>query len=91
MLPPQQLAHSNIIGLINTFVTNPSPSPPGAGKSKERRPPLSAAAEIRLLLTIHSRLEEQENVELRYLMFDALFGGAPGENKVSTYLLTTYL
>lgn len=57
---------------------------------KERRLPLSAVAEMQLLLTIHSRLEEQENVELRYLVFDAIFGGAHSESKVSIRILATY-
>ena len=43
---------------------------------------LNPLEEVQLLLTIHARLEEQENVKLRYCIFDAIFSEADEENKV---------
>lgn len=45
---------------------------------------LNPLEQIQLLLTIHTRLEEQEYVQLRYCMFDAIFSEASAEEgKVS--------
>ena len=40
---------------------------------------LTPAEEIQLLMSIHSQLEEQQSLEMRYCMFEAIFGGSGGD------------
>lgn len=75
---PPQLAHDKITGLIDMFILHidrPLTTPPTALST------LNPVKEMQLLLILHAQLQEQANLELRYCIFDALFGG--NETKVS--------
>ena len=70
----------NLIGLIDMFIfqRESSLAPPTASVLTERlrgSDPLSAAAEVQLLVAIHKHLEDQPDLSLRYCVFDAIFGG----------------
>lgn len=43
---------------------------------------LSPVEEMQLLMAIHSQLEEQQSLELRYCMFEAIFGGSGADKQV---------
>lgn len=70
-----------------SLTTTPSGGPGASGDSKGADEPttlpLNPVEEMQLLLNIHSQLEEQKNIEMRYCIFDAIFGGAGSEVKVS--------
>ena len=52
------------------------------GEEVGERKSLSAVEEIQLLLTLHSKLQELESMEIRYCMFDAILNGTDEEGKV---------
>lgn len=84
-------AQENLLGLIDAFVINPArsldPSSGGGEQGGEDGSDrfLNPLEEVQLLLTIHTRLEEQENAELRYCIFDTIFSEAADERKVSVF------
>ena len=98
-----QLAKDNILGLIDIFILHmkrpstksPAPSPPlpsgfpGGGGHGDYHPPLSAVEEMQLLLTIHSQLQDQKSLEMRFCIFDTVFGGDGEDSVVRTITLIT--
>ncbi len=51
---------------------------PSSGHGGEYFPPLSAVEEMQLLLTIHSQLQDQKRLEMRFCIFDAVFSADEG-------------
>ena len=66
-----------LLALVDTFVLKIPPKP--GVKSQKIEGALTPAEEIQLLMSIHSQLEEQQSLEMRYCMFEAIFGGSGGD------------
>ena len=66
-----------LLALVDTFVLKIPPKPGVKGQKMEGA--LTPAEEMQLLMSIHSQLEEQQSLEMRYCMFEAIFGGSGGD------------
>ena len=85
-----QCQRDNLIGLIDMFILcQPASLTPLFGGAKgvedqsNSRPPLNPVEEMQLLLTIQTQLEEQKSLQLRYCIFEAIFGEVVCDTKVS--------
>ena len=75
-----QPSTDTLLALVDTFVLK---IPPKTGvKGQKMEGPLTPAEEMQLLMSIHSQLEEQQSLEMRYCMFEAIFGGSGGDKQV---------
>ena len=75
-----QPSTDTLLALVDTFVLK---IPPKTGvKGQKMEGPLTPAEEMQLLMSIHSQLEEQQSLEMRYCMFEAIFGGSEGDKQV---------
>ncbi len=81
----------NLFTLVDTFVLHTPPASRTAPPSSGDKPPkgdtltpfvLNPIEEVKLLLSLKTFLEELESVQLRFALFEALFGRSKETGKV---------
>ena len=86
-----------LLTLVNYFVLCQPVSVKMAGKKNkvEQKPPsYSALEELQLMMSVVKKIEEQNNVEYQFYIFEALFGGCIGTIQVSiqcTCICTSFI